>query len=57
MRRDRRAPLFDRPVGRVSNIAQMLPVIDYLERSRPADVVCPHIHKIKQLRSVYRRHP
>ena len=41
----------------VSNIAQMLPVIDYLERSPPADVVSPHIHKIKQLRSVYRRHP
>ena len=25
--------------------------------SRPADVVSPHIHKIKQLRSVHRRHP
>jgi hypothetical protein len=36
---------------------QSLSVIDYLERSRPADVVFPHIHKIKQLRSVYRRHP
>ena len=32
--------------------AQMLSVTDYLERSRPADVVSPHIHKIKQLRSV-----
>jgi hypothetical protein len=30
----------------------MLPVIDYLERSRPADVVSLHIPKIKQLRSV-----
>jgi hypothetical protein len=29
-------------VGRVSNFAQMLSVIDYLERSQPADVLSPH---------------
>jgi hypothetical protein len=41
----------------VSNFAQTPPAIDYLERSRSANVVFSHIHKIKQLRSVYRRHP
>jgi len=52
-----RASYFDGLVGSVSNFAQMLSVTDYLERSRPAIVDSPHIHKIKQLRSVYRRHP
>jgi hypothetical protein len=45
------------PRRRVSNFAQMPSVTDYLERLRPADVVPPHIHKIKQLQSVHRRHP
>ena len=43
------ASLFDCLVGNVSNFAQTLSAIDDLERSRPADVVSPHIHKIKQI--------
>ena len=49
--------LFDVPVGRVSNFAQMLWSLIVWNDRGWAGVVSPHIPKLNKLRSVYRRLP